>query len=94
MNLTPEQLKAIEDLAFRLITPDLVAINLGVDELDFVAACRTPGTEERNAYYKGYLKQIISTREAIIKAATNGSNPAQSELLQFMKEVSNRLKYE
>ena len=67
MNLTTEQLKSIEDLAYRLIVPELVAINIGVDEIDFLHEVRIPGTDARNAYYKGYLKQMIETREAIIK---------------------------
>lgn len=57
MNLTTEQLKSIEDLAYRLIVPELVAINIGVDEIDFLHEIRTSGTDARNAYYKGYLRQ-------------------------------------
>ena len=49
MNLTQEQLKAVGDLAYRLISPEMVAISIGVDETDFIHAIRTPGTEERNA---------------------------------------------
>jgi hypothetical protein len=94
MNFTTEQLSSIEDLAYRLIAPELVAINIGVDETDFVHEVRIPGTNARNAYYKGYLKQTIETREAIIKTAQNGSNPAQSELLRFLNDVQNHLKYE
>lgn len=94
MNLTTEQLKSIEDLAYRLIIPELVAINIDVDELDFIHEVRTPGTDARIAYYKGYLKQTIETREAIIKTAQNGSNPAQSEILKFLTDIQNHLRYE
>lgn len=94
MNLTTEQLKSIEDLSYRLIVPELVAINIGVDEIDFLHEVRTPGTDVRNAYYKGYLKQMIETREAIIKTAQNGSNPAQSELLKFLNVIQYHLNYE
>lgn len=94
MNLTTEQLKSIEDLAYRLIAPELIAINIDVDELDFIHEVRTPGTDARIAYYKGYLKQTIETREAIIKTAQNGSNPAQSEILKFLTDIQNHLKYE
>lgn len=94
MNLTTEQLKSIEDLAYRLIAPELVAINIDVDELDFIHEVRTPGTDARIAYYKGYLKQTIETREAIIKTAQNGSNPAQSEILKFLTDIQNHLRYE
>lgn len=91
MNLTQEQLKAIEDCAYRLITPELVAINVGVDETDFMDELRTPGSSVRQFFYRGYVRQLIETREAIIKAAQNGSNPAQTELINFMKELSQHL---
>ena len=94
MNLSTEQLKAIEDLAYRLISPEMVAISLELDELDFIHAIRTPGSSARNAYYKGYLQQTVEVREGIIKTAKNGSNPAQVELLKFLKDINQHLKYE
>ena len=68
MNLTEEQLKSIEDFAYRLILPSMIAINLGVDEFSFIEAIRTVGSPIRSAYYRGYLKQLVETREALIKA--------------------------
>ena len=94
MNLNAEQLKCIEDFAYRLIPPGLIAINIEADEIDFIEALRTPGTEVRTAFYKGYMNQMIETREAIIKTAQNGSNPAQTELLKFMREMNNHILYE
>lgn len=94
MNLKEEICKNIEDLAYRLISPSLIAINIEVDEIDFLTELRTPGTQVREAFYKGYMKQLIETREAIIKTAQNGSNPAQMELLKFFREINNQLNYE
>lgn len=94
MNLKEEICKNIEDLAYRLISPSLIAINIEVDEIDFLTELRTPGTQVREAFYKGYMKQLIETREAIIKTAQNGSNPAQMELLKFFHEINNQLNYE
>lgn len=94
MNLKEEICKNIEDLAYRLISPSLIAINIEVDEIDFLIELRTPGTQVREAFYKGYMKQLIETREAIIKTAQNGSNPAQMELLKFFSEINNQLNYE
>lgn len=91
MNLTQEQLKTIEDCAYRLITPELIAINIEVDELDFMEELRTAGSPVRQSFYRGYVRQLIETREAVIKAAQNGSNPAQAELINFMKELSHHL---
>lgn len=94
MNLTEEQLESVRQSGELLIPPTLVAINLEVDEMDFLVDIRTPGTPIHRAYYKGYLNQLTETRAAIIKAARNGSNPAQMEVLKFIQEVNLQLKYE
>jgi hypothetical protein len=94
MNLSADHYKSIEELSYRLIPPTLIAINLEVDETDFLEELRTPGTEIRKAFYKGYLKIMIETREAIIQTAKNGSNPAQTELIKFIKEINHSLPYE
>lgn len=94
MNLNTEQLKAIEELAYRLIAPSLIAINLEVDEFDFLSELRTPATKVREAFYKGYMRQMVETRESLIKTAHNGSNPAQMELIRFIRELNNQLQYE
>lgn len=73
MNLSTEQLKSIEELAYRLVSPGLIAVNIGADETDLSQEIRTPGTQARNAFYRGFLQQTIETREAIIKMARNRS---------------------
>ena len=35
MNLTQEQLNIVKEMAYRLISPELIAINLEVDVYDF-----------------------------------------------------------
>lgn len=94
MNLTEEQLESVRQSGELLIPPTLVAINLEVDEMDFLVDIRTPGTPIHRAYYTGYLNQLTETRAAIIKAARNGSNPAQMEVLKFIQELNLQLKYE
>lgn len=94
MNLTQQQLDEIEKMAYRLIPPSMIAINIGVDETDFLAELRTPGTEVRTAFYRGHLRQMVEVREAIIKSAINGSNPAQQELIKFFKSQKQYLEYE
>ena len=92
MNLTKEQLEALEDYAYNLITLDLVAIMMEVDEIDLRAAIEDDGTEEHRAYYKGYGRMLLETRKGIIRSAQNGSNPAQVELLQLLREFENSLR--
>lgn len=94
MSLTQEQREEIEKMAYRLIPPGMIAINIGVDETDFLAELRTPGTEVRTAFYQGHLRQMVEVREAIIKSAINGSNPAQQELIKFFKSQKQYLEYE
>lgn len=94
MSLTQQQSDEIEKMAYRLIPPGLIAINIGMDETDFIQELRTPGTEIRTAFYRGHLRQMVEVREAIIKSAVNGSNPAQQELIKFFKSQQQYLEYE
>ena len=94
MNLNDAHYKEIEELAYRLIAPGLIAINFGVDEQDFISRVRTPGTPERNAFYRGHLRQLVELRSSLIKAAQNGSNPAQQELIKFANRQQHYLDYE
>ena len=93
MNLTKEQREQLEEMAYNLVTPELAAINLEVDELEFMTELRTIGSSVRRAYYSGYLRQLIQTRQAIIKAAHNGSNPAQLEILKMIRHATNALNH-
>jgi 23S rRNA A1618 N6-methylase RlmF len=86
MNLTKEQLDRVKDLAYRTMTSRVIANALEVDEVDFVDEVCTPGTPARQAYLSGMMQQMLETRESIIKAARNGSNPAQAELLRFLEK--------
>ena len=55
-------------MAYRLIPPGLIAINIGADETDFLAELRTPGTEVRTAFYRGHLRQtvVIHTQDTAV----------------------------
>ncbi len=93
MNLNTEQREQLEQMGYALITPELAATNLEVDELEFMTELRTVGSEVRRAYYRGYIRQLTETRQAIIKAAHNGSNPAQLELLKLINRLQNSLNH-
>lgn len=87
MHLTAEQLNVIEQMGYRLFTPAMVAINIEVDEDEFTEFVSIPGTSARIAYYKGIIRQETELREAIIKAAGNGSNPAQEQLIKMLNQL-------
>ena len=89
MNFTTEQLKAIEDLAYRMITPELIALNIEAESYDFIEEIKDKSTDAPKAFYKGYISHPIETREYIIKSAQKGSNPAQMEMLKFINEMQN-----
>jgi len=93
MNITEEQLKAVEDMAYRLFPAHIIAINIGVDELELKNEIRTPDTDVRKAFFRGYIRQQNMLRESIIKSAKNGSNPAQMELIKLLKEFNRNLIY-
>ncbi len=86
MNLKTELLKALEDFAYNLIPIHVMAIMLEVDELDLRTAIEQADTEEHKAYYKGYGRMLLETRQSIIRSAQNGSNPAQIALLGFIRQ--------
>lgn len=91
--MTTEQLSIIEDMAYRLYSPSLIAIALEIDPEDFLEQVTMQGTKVHTAFYTGYLRQLDETRADTIKAARNGSNPAQIELLHFFHSVENELRH-
>lgn len=80
-------------MAYRLIPPGLIAINIGADETDFLAELRT-GHRSPDRLLPGHLRQTVELRESLIKSAVNGSNPAQQELIKFIKSQQQYLEYE
>jgi hypothetical protein len=78
-------------MAYRLISPELIAINLELEESDFTEELRNPKSEVRKAFYKGYILQLIETRDALIKSARNGSNPSIDNMLRFFHKINNVL---
>lgn len=87
MHLKEEQLNVVEEMGYRLFTPDMVAINIEVDEDEFCSEVEIPGTAARTAYYRGIIRQEMELREAIIKSAGNGSNPAQEQLIKLLNKL-------
>ncbi len=94
MNLSKEQLEQVELLAYRMFSPANIAVAIEVDVIDFIDEVRTRGTEAHQAFFRGYMQQQAELRESIIKAAKNGSNPAQMELLKLLKKTNQAINYE
>ena len=90
MNFNEDQLKEIESMASLFFNPEEIAINLEVDEADFLEMLLTKSGNGYTAYMKGRLKTDTDIRQAILQSALNGSSPAQ----QMMRDWHNRSKYE
>jgi hypothetical protein len=78
MELSEEQLEAIERLAATAYPPKEVAFMLGVKPSEFCAQVKDEDSAASIAYYKGLLSSEHGVRESILSLARNGSSPAQT----------------
>lgn len=86
-NFSEEQLNQIEEMAYLLISPTLIAVNLGMMEADLRSYLKDENSPVYQAFYKGLLRQKMELHRSIIKAAGNGSNPAQEQLKAMVRAI-------
>ena len=91
--MKPELLNSIEELAYLLFTPGEIAISLQLDKDEFLEKINQPTEDINQAFYKGYLRQLSELRIEIIKAARNGSNPAQLELIKCLQSLHREISH-
>ena len=88
MNLTQEQLKELEVLAGLFFSVPEILTALGIplhQEGEFSEVVRFDHSHPAfAAYQKGRLTAETQLRQAIWQAALNGSNPAQTTMLEFL----------
>lgn len=89
MNLTTEQLKAIEDMGDLLLPISLVAANVECSELELRLEFQDQESAAYRAYMKGVGQRQVKLHQAILRSADNGSNPAQVEALKFLAQLKN-----
>lgn len=87
MSFNEEQLKEIEEMAYLLISPTLIAVNLEITEYDMREMLKDEDSPVYKAFYKGLLRQKMQLNHSIIKAAANGSNPAQEQLKAMLSAI-------
>lgn len=81
-------------MAYQLFSPFEIALALETkDQDDFIEEIARSTSDAHRAFYKGYLRQIGELRSCTIKAARNGSNPAQIELLKCITNIERELKH-
>lgn len=93
MNLSKEQSKALEEMAYLLIPTNLIAINLDIDEIDFKLEIRDPKSPVYKAFYKGIIRQKMELHQSIVQASKNGSNPAQEQIIKMLEVITGQLRY-
>lgn len=87
MLFNEEQLKTIEEMAALFFSPEEIAINLEIDEIDdFITMIEIKSGEGFRAYTRGRLRSEYELRSAIRQAAINGSSPAQNMMITFFKD--------
>lgn len=94
MYFNAEQLNNIEEMAYQLFSPFEIALALEAEDQDeFIEDIGQSGTDVHRAFYKGYLRQLGELRADTIKAAKNGSNPAQLELIKCINNTQRELRH-
>lgn len=87
MSFNEEQLKEIEEMAYLLISPALIAVNFEMPEYEMRQYLKDEDSQVHKAFYKGLLRQKMALHRSIIKAAANGSNPAQEQIKNMVDAI-------
>ena len=90
MNLNEQQLKELEKLAglFFSLQGIMIALDIPLHmEDEFTRIIRYDKNHPAFiAYQKGRITSEVQLRESIKQAALNGSNPAQTSMIQFFND--------
>ena len=83
MLLTGKQISEIESMAELFFDVADIAVNIEVNPMDLRDEINSGQGIAFAAYNRGWFKGEIPLRKSIAQAAANGSNPAQSMLLDL-----------
>jgi hypothetical protein len=90
MNLTEEQLKEVEAMAGLFFTVEDICtvLELDAETVDYLDSCMSVKNNHPfvKAYFAGRLSAEVQLRTAIKQAAMNGSNPAQSTMIDYFNK--------
>ncbi|MCQ2189681.1 MAG: hypothetical protein MJZ00_07200 [Paludibacteraceae bacterium] len=87
MVLNDDELAAVYEFAYRLFEPKEIALAMGFEVEDFCLECQIQSSPISKKFYEGRMQQVAEIREQMIKAAKNGSNPAQEMLLDMLNHA-------
>jgi len=90
MNFSEEQLKEVESMASLFISVEDIMICLEIPACDEETFTDILQAEKDHplfkAYHTGRITALVELRTSIKMAALNGSNPAQTAMLNFKTE--------
>lgn len=91
MNLSEEQLSVVEEMAGLFFSPEMIAINLELNEEEtenFISGIQYKANffPYVAAYFKGWLESEIALRRAVKQSALNGSSPSQQQMINYKRE--------
>ena len=87
--MDPEQLKQIEEMAQALMTPEEIAVLLGLDTRKFVYQVQKKESEEFKAYNKGRLLTKLELRRKVIMLAKASSPQAEVLADKYLIDTEN-----
>lgn len=86
MLFSEEQLNEIQNMASLFFPPEDIAINIEVDQEDFLNIIRAKSGEAYKRFMAGRITSDIELRKAVQQSALNGSTPAQQTMLQWQNQ--------
>lgn len=86
MNLTKEQLDEIAVMSALFFKVEEIAANIEVDPEELKVLIQLKDGPAYIYYMKGRIQTEIELRTSIKQAAMNGSNPAQEQMINFLKQ--------
>ena len=91
MHLSKDQLDQVRELAKVFFSPKDIAIFLQVDPGEFSESCRDEQDPIYKAYYGGRLESEFEVRKSVLQLAISGSSPAQTMMLELLKNSTMKL---
>lgn len=73
------------------MTPTLVSIRLGFNEVDFMDDIHTPGNPARRAYYSGLEETDKELRQQLLDLMRAGSPSAIADCQQRIERILNEI---
>ena len=86
MELKPEQLTVIEDMAAHFMTVEEIAIMIEVDFVEFARLIADHSSAASKIYYKGKVASKLEYRRKVVKMAKAGSPQAETLVNEFIDD--------